>query len=96
MYAGLVPDALLEEASRRFALLGDPTRLRLLRTLQERGEIAAGDLAEVTGISRSNASQHLGLLAAAGLVASPPTSTAKTGEDQWLGVDRLPVPASAG
>lgn len=68
MDTGVIPDTLLEEAARRFALLGDPTRLRILRTLHETGETAVGDLAEMTGITRSNASQHLGMLAAAGLV----------------------------
>ncbi len=69
MHAGLVPDVLLEEAARRFALLGDPTRLRMLRALHEAGETPVGDLAELTGLTRSNVSQHLSLLAAAGLVS---------------------------
>jgi len=65
----LIPDALLEEAARRFALLGDPTRLRILRTLHESGEASVGHVAELAGIGRSNLSQHLALLAAAGLVS---------------------------
>ena len=65
----MVPEALLEEVARRFALLGDPTRLRLLRALHEEGELSVGRLAAVTGVARVNASQHLNRLALAGLVA---------------------------
>lgn len=65
----MIPDSLLDEAARRFSLLGDPTRLRLLRTLQERGEISVGELAADTGVSRENVSQHLARLAAAGIVS---------------------------
>ena len=69
MHAELIPDALLEDVARQFALLGDPTRLRILRSLHESGETSVGQLAETTGIGRSNLSQHLALLAAAGLVS---------------------------
>ena len=65
----MLPEALLEEVARRFALLGDPTRLRLLRALHEEGELSVGRLAAVTGVARVNASQHLNRLALAGLVA---------------------------
>jgi len=65
----VIPEPLLEEAAHRFALLGDPTRLRLLSVLHAAGEVAVGDLAERAGIGRENASQHLSRLAAAGLVA---------------------------
>ncbi|PZR67815.1 MAG: transcriptional regulator [Candidatus Dormiibacter spiritus] len=65
----MVPELLLEEAARRFALLGDPSRLRLLNVLHDRGELAVGEIAVRTDISRENASQHLTRLAAAGLIA---------------------------
>ena len=65
----MIPEPLLEEAARHFALLGDPTRLRLLGVLHAMGELAVGDLAERAGIGRENVSQHLSRLAAAGLVA---------------------------
>ena len=68
MDARLLPDALIDEAAHRFALLGDPTRLRILRALHESGETSVGQLAETAGIGRSNLSRHLALLAAAGLV----------------------------
>ena len=65
----VMPDALLDEVARRFALLGDPTRLRLLRALHEGGELSVGKLAAVSGIARVNVSQHLNRLALAGLVS---------------------------
>ena len=65
----VLPEALLEEVALRFALLGDPTRLRLLRGLHNEGELSVGMLAAVTGVARVNASQHLNRLALAGLVS---------------------------
>jgi DNA-binding transcriptional ArsR family regulator len=65
----VVPDALLEEVARRFALLGDPTRLRLLKALQEGRELSVGNLAAASGVARVNVSQHLNRLALAGLVS---------------------------
>ena len=64
----MIPEALIEEAARRFALLGDPSRLRILSTLNESGELAVGELAPLSGLTRTNLSQHLSRLAAAGLV----------------------------
>jgi len=60
---------MIEEAAHRFALLGDPTRLRILHTLMEHGELSVGAVAETTGTSRFNASAHLNRLAQAGLLA---------------------------
>lgn len=59
---------LIEEVARRFALLGDPTRLRILHTLMERGELSVGETAAESGTSRFNASAHLNRLALGGLV----------------------------
>jgi DNA-binding transcriptional ArsR family regulator len=60
---------MIEQAAHRFALLGDPTRLRILRTVMERGELSVGAIAEVAGASRFNTSAHLNRLALGGLVA---------------------------
>lgn len=60
---------LIEEVAHRFALLGDPTRLRILQALMDRGELSVGAVAETTKTSRFNASAHLNRLALAGLVA---------------------------
>ncbi len=48
-------------------VLTDPKRLRLLHALRD-GERSVGDLAAVLGVSLPNASQHLAVLRAAGLV----------------------------
>lgn len=65
---GVLPDELVEQAARRFALLADPTRLRILKTLMERGELSVGEVAELSGASRFNTSAHLNRLADGGLV----------------------------
>jgi len=59
----------IEAAAHRFALLADPTRLRILRTVMEGGEMSVGAIAEAAGASRFNTSAHLNRLAAGGLVA---------------------------
>lgn len=63
-----VPDMLLDEAARRFRLLGDPTRLRLLNALHAGGTPTVSALAERAGTSVANASKHLALLEREGLV----------------------------
>ncbi len=59
---------MLDEAARRFALLGDPTRFRILHVVME-GERSVGAIADAAGVTRFNASAHLNRLADAGLVA---------------------------
>lgn len=61
--------AVLEDAARRFALMGEPTRLRILHILMERGELTVSAIANAAGISRFNASAHLNRLGGAGLVS---------------------------
>jgi DNA-binding transcriptional ArsR family regulator len=60
---------MLDEAARRFALLGDPTRLRILPVVMERGERSVSAIADAAATSRFNASAHLNRLAGAGLVS---------------------------
>ena len=48
--------------ARRFAVLGEPTRLRLLNLMHGRGEASVGELVEATGGSQANVSKHLGVL----------------------------------
>lgn len=50
-----------------FSLLGDESRLRLCALLRER-ELCVSDLVQVTGISQSRVSTHLGRLREAGIV----------------------------
>lgn len=59
----------LEAAAHTFALLGDPTRLRIVHAVMEGGEMSVGSIAEAAGTSRFNASAHLNRLALGGLVA---------------------------
>lgn len=63
----LSPEA-LEIVARRFRALGDPTRLALLQAMFDR-ERTVQDLCARTGTSQANASKHLAVLLAQGLVA---------------------------
>lgn len=65
----VVPDALLEDAARRFSLLSDPTRLRVLSGLHDAGEISVGALSERLRIPLASVSQHLNRLAQGGVVS---------------------------
>lgn len=64
----VLPDSLVDEVARRFALLGDPTRLRVVRTLHDTGECSVQEVADATGTSMANASQHLARLRDSGIV----------------------------
>ena len=64
----LVPADLLDAAAARFRLLGDPTRLRLLRALYGADEMTVQELADAAGQSHANTSKHLRQLAEAGVV----------------------------
>ncbi|HEX9100281.1 MAG TPA: metalloregulator ArsR/SmtB family transcription factor [Candidatus Dormibacteraeota bacterium] len=48
--------------------MGDHSRLRILGALHTAGEMPVGELADICGLTRTNLSQHLSRLAAAGLV----------------------------
>ena len=63
-----VPDALIDDAARRFALLSDPTRLRILAVLIESGPMSVTELSGALGIAAPNVSQHLARLSAGRLV----------------------------
>jgi DNA-binding transcriptional ArsR family regulator len=51
-----------------FAALADPTRLRVLREVAERGPATATELASVLPVSRQAVAKHLAVLQDAGLV----------------------------
>lgn len=53
--------------ARRFAVLGEPMRLRLLQVLMS-GECSVGLLAEKVGGTQANISRHLQTLADAGIL----------------------------
>jgi DNA-binding transcriptional ArsR family regulator len=63
-----VPDSFIDEAARRFALLSDPTRLRVLAVLLEREPLTVTELSDALGIAPPNVSQHLSRLSAGRLV----------------------------
>lgn len=65
----VMPDSMINEVAQRFALLGDPTRLRIVRILHERGGSTVGEIAAAAGTSAANASQHLTRLMLGGVAA---------------------------
>ncbi len=54
--------------ARIFAALSDPTRLRIVELLAERGEMSGSELAEALGISLALYSHHSRTLVEAGLI----------------------------
>ena len=68
MLRPLTPEA-AELIARRFRVLADPTRLRLLDVLRDRDEASVGELSDELGSSQQNVSKHLGVLHAEGFVA---------------------------
>jgi DNA-binding transcriptional ArsR family regulator len=54
--------------ARRFRILGEPFRLRLLQALQE-GELTVGDLVAALDGNQPNVSKHLQILHDAGIVS---------------------------
>lgn len=60
-------DEALELVARRFSVLGEPMRLRILQALRE-GEHHVGALVEATGGTQANISRHLQVLTEAGLL----------------------------
>jgi len=62
-----LPDDLVELIARRFRVIGEPMRIRLLDRLRV-DEATVSDLAEALGASQQNISKHLGVLADVGIV----------------------------
>jgi DNA-binding transcriptional ArsR family regulator len=63
-----IPDELVELIARRFHLLAEPMRIRLLDHLRD-GEATVQELADELHTSQQNASKHLVLLAEGGVLA---------------------------
>ena len=63
-----LPDGALELVARRFAVLAEPMRLRLIRALFD-GEKPVNALVELTGGTQANVSRHLQTLAHAHLLS---------------------------
>jgi DNA-binding transcriptional ArsR family regulator len=62
-----IPDELVELIARRFHLLAEPMRIRLLDYLRD-GEATVQELADELHTSQQNASKHLALLAGGGVL----------------------------
>jgi DNA-binding transcriptional ArsR family regulator len=63
-----LPDDLAELIARRFQMLAEPTRIKLLDRLRE-GEANVNELSEGLGASQQNVSKHLAMLAEVGMLA---------------------------
>ena len=63
-----LPEDLVELIARRFRVLGEPMRIKLLDRLRN-GEASVQELTEAVGASQQNVSKHLGVLLNAGLVS---------------------------
>jgi len=74
--AELVPPQLLELVAERFRVLGDSTRLAILRTLLEHQELSVGELVSRLDTTQANVSKHLATLLRAGIVSRRPVGTA--------------------
>jgi DNA-binding transcriptional ArsR family regulator len=62
-----LPDDLVELIARRFRVIGEPMRIRLLDRLRD-GEATVGDLSEALSASQQNISKHLAVLADVGIL----------------------------
>jgi DNA-binding transcriptional ArsR family regulator len=63
-----LPNDLVELIARRFRVLGEPMRIKLLDRLRK-GEATVNELTEVLDASQQNISKHLAVLADVGIVA---------------------------
>jgi DNA-binding transcriptional ArsR family regulator len=71
-----LPVELLEHVADRFRVLGDATRLSIIRILLDEGELNVGEIVERLDTSQANVSKHLRVLNDAGIVARRPDGTA--------------------
>ena len=63
-----LPDELVELIARRFRVIGEPMRIRLLDRLRS-GELSVAELSAAVAASQQNVSKHLGVLHEAGIVS---------------------------
>jgi DNA-binding transcriptional ArsR family regulator len=62
-----LPDDLVELIARRFRVLGEPMRIKLLDRLRE-GEASVNELSDALAASQQNVSKHLTVLAEVGIL----------------------------
>lgn len=63
-----IPDDVLDLMAEKFRLLGDSTRLSIVRALMTGGEQNVGDIVRATGRTQTNVSKHLKQMTGAGLL----------------------------
>jgi DNA-binding transcriptional ArsR family regulator len=63
-----IPDLLVEHIARRFRVIGEPMRIRLLDRLRK-GEASVRELTQALGTTQQNASKHLAVLHENGIVS---------------------------
>jgi DNA-binding transcriptional ArsR family regulator len=63
-----LPEPLVELVARRFRVIGEPMRIRILDRLRE-GEASVQELTEELATSQQNMSKHLGVLHEAGILS---------------------------
>jgi DNA-binding transcriptional ArsR family regulator len=62
-----LPEDVVELIARRFRVLGEPMRIRLIDRLRD-GEATVGELSEALSASQQNVSKHLAVLTDAGVL----------------------------
>jgi DNA-binding transcriptional ArsR family regulator len=62
-----LPDELVELIARRFRVIGEPMRIKLLDQLRQ-GEASVNELSEALDASQQNVSKHLAVLAEVGIL----------------------------
>lgn len=80
-----LPDPVVELVARRFRVLGEPMRIRILERLRS-GDATVQELTESLSASQQNVSKHLNILLDAGLV-----SRRKEGTSAVYGIADLSV-----
>ena len=62
-----LPEPVVELVARRFRVIGEPMRIKILDRLRD-GEATVAELTDSLGTSQQNVSKHLGVLHEAGIV----------------------------
>ena len=63
-----MPDSQLEAVARLFAVLAEPTRLRILQFLRQSGPASVNRIMAAVGLKQANTSRQLGILHNAGVL----------------------------
>lgn len=70
-----LPEPVIELVARRFRVLGEPMRIRILEHLRS-GDATVQELTDVLGATQQNVSKHLGILLDANIVTRRKEGTA--------------------